>query len=179
MSAQINPVLIALPLSPRRSHSVRTLVGLSMAAVLFLFLGGGDLVTVLIGMGFAVHPVQAAADRLVRWPRQDRADAQALTGVVREYFYNSPEVDAKSVRDLVRKRQLQVNDDGGGQLRIGLTGRRLPTPKGSRPEARLSYKCGDVGLTDFDRLLQNAERDPQVRRATTRMRRPETGTAAA
>ncbi len=178
MAAQINPVLIALPISPRRTHSVRTITGLSVAAMLFLFFGGGDLVTVLIALGFGVHPVQAAADRLVRWPRQDRTDAESLTRAVREYFYSAPAVDPKGIRELTVKRQLQVNDDGGGQLRIALTGRRKPTSAGSRPEARLSYRCGDVGLMDFDRLLQNAERDPLVRRATTLMRHPEPGAAA-
>lgn len=179
MAAQLNPVLISLPLSPRRTHSIRTIVGLSMAAALFIFLGGGDLMTVLIGFGFAVHPVQAVVDTVIRRPRQDRADADAVTRVVREYFYNAPEVTAVGIRGLVRSRQLQLPDDGGGQLRIALTGRRHATAAGSRPEARLSYKCGDVGLADFDRLLENAERDPQVRRATARMRRPEPGTAAA
>ena len=178
MAAQIQPVLAAVPLSPRQPHSVRTIVGLSVAAMLFLVMGGGDMVALLIGLGFLVQPVQAATDKLVRWPRQDRADAEALTRVVREYFYNAPAVDPKGIRELAAKRQLQVNDDGGGQLRIALTGRRKPTAAGSRPEARMSYKCGDVGLTDFDRLLQNAESDPQVRRATDRMRRPDTGAAA-
>lgn len=183
MPAQTNPVLVPIPLSPRRSHSLRTVAGLSMAAMLFLFLGGGDLVTILIGFGFVLHPVQAATDKLVRWPRQDRTDAESLTKVVREYFYNAPAVDARGVRVLAGTRQLQVNDGSGGQLRIALTGRRKPTPAGSRPEARLSFKCSDVGLADFDRLLQNAERDPHVRRATAGMRAPEArrtepGTAA-
>lgn len=178
MPAQASPVLVPIPLSPRRSHSLRTVAGLSMAAMLFLFLGGGDLVTVLIGFGFILQPVQAASDKLFRWPRQDRTDAESLTRLVREYFYNAPAVDTRGVRELAATRQLQINDDGGGQLRIALTGRRKPTPAGSRPEARLSYRCGDVGLADFDRLLQNAERDPSVRRATDRMRRPEPGRAA-
>ncbi|MCQ2001345.1 hypothetical protein [Arthrobacter zhaoxinii] len=178
MAAQVQPVLVTVPLHPRHPYSVRTIVGLGIAAMLFLVLGGGDLLTLLIGIGFLVHPVQAAADKLVRWPRQDRADAESLTRVVREYFYNAPAVDAKGVRELAAKRQLQVNDDGGGQLRIALTGRRKPTAAGSRPEARLSFKCGDVGLMDFDRLLQNAEGDPLVRRATDRMRRPGTEAAA-
>lgn len=177
MAAQIQPVLVTVPLSPRHPHSARTIVGLSVAAMLFLFLGGGDMVALLIGLGFMVQPVQAVTDKLVRWPRQDRADAEALTRVVREYFYNAPAVDAKGVRELTARRQLQV-DDGGGQLRLALTGRRKPTAAGSRPEARISFKCGDVGLTDFDRLLQNAESDPRVRRATDRMRRPDTGAAA-
>ncbi|KAD3514880.1 hypothetical protein GD627_11170 [Arthrobacter yangruifuii] len=178
MAAQIQPVLVTVPLSPRHPHSVRTIVGLSMAAMLFLVLGGGDLATLLIGIGFLFHPVRATTDKLVRWPRQDRADAEALTRVVREYFYNAPAVDVHGVRELAAKRQVQVNGGGGGQLRIALTGRRKPTAAGSRPEARMSFKCGDVGLTDFDRLLQNAENDPSVRRATDRMRRPETGAAA-
>ncbi|MCQ1947426.1 MULTISPECIES: hypothetical protein [unclassified Arthrobacter] len=178
MAAQIQPILVTVPLSPRHPHSVRTIVGLSVAAMLFLVMGGGDLIALLIAFGFIVQPVQAVTDKLIRWPRQDRADAEALTRVVREYFYNAPAVDAKGVRELVAKRQLQVNDDGGGQLRLALTGRRKPTAAGSRPEARLSFKCGDVGLMDFDRLLQNAENDPPVRRATDRMRRPGTGAAA-
>lgn len=182
MPAQTNPVLVPIPLSPRRNHSLRTVAGLSMAAMLFLFLGGGDLVTVLIGFGFVLHPVQAATDKLVRWPRQDRADAESLTRVVREYFYNAPAVDARGVRELASTRQLQVNDGAGGQLRIALTGRRKATPAGSRPEARLTFRCSDVGLADFDRLLQNSERDPYVRRATARMRpegpRREPGAAA-
>ncbi|MCC9206365.1 hypothetical protein [Arthrobacter sp. zg-Y769] len=178
MSPQIQPVLATVPLSPRHPHSVRTIVGLSVAALLFLVMGGGDLATLLIGFGFLVHPVQAVTDKLVRWPRQDRVDAEALTLVVREYFYNAPAVDTKGVRELAAKRQLQVNDDGGGQLRIALTGRLKPSAAGSRPEARMSFKCGDVGLMDFDRLLQNAEGDPPVRRATDRMRRPDTGAAA-
>ncbi|MCQ1950641.1 hypothetical protein NNX28_11985 [Arthrobacter sp. zg-Y859] len=178
MAAQIQPILVTIPLSPRHPHSVRTIVGLSVAAMLFLVMGGGDLIALLIAFGFIVQPVQAVTDKLIRWPRQDRADAEALTRVVREYFYNAPAVDAKGVRELVAKRQLQVNDDGGGQLRLALTGRRKPTAAGSRPEARLSFKCGDVGLMDFDRLLQNAESDPPVRRATDRMRRPDTGAAA-
>ncbi|MCQ1956862.1 hypothetical protein NNX39_10145 [Arthrobacter sp. zg-Y826] len=178
MAAQIQPILVTIPLSPRHPHSVRTIVGLSVAAMLFLVMGGGDLIALLIAFGFIVQPVQAVTDKLVRWPRQDRTDAEALTRVVREYFYNAPAVDAKGVRELVAKRQLQVNDDGGGQLRLALTGRRKPTAAGSRPEARLSFKCGDVGLMDFDRLLQNAESDPPVRRATDRMRRPDTGAAA-
>ena len=179
MHAQTNPVLIPVPLSPRRIHSLRTVAGLSMAAMLFLFLGGGDLVTVLIGLGFILQPIQAGADKLVRWPRQDRTDAEALTRAVREYFYNAPAVQPSGVRELARSRQLRINDDGGGELRIALTGRRRPTAGGSRPEARLSYRCGDVGLSDFDRLLQNAEQhDPHVRRATARLRGPAPGAAA-
>ncbi|MCC9145806.1 MULTISPECIES: hypothetical protein [unclassified Arthrobacter] len=179
MPAQIQPVLVTVPLSPRHPYSVRTIVGLSVSAVLFLLMGAGDLTTMIIGFGLLMHPVQAATDKLIRWPRQDRADAEALTRVVREYFYNAPAVDVKAVRELARTRQVQVNDDSGGQLRIGLTGRRKPTAAGSRPEARISFKCGDVGLMDFDRLLQNAEGDPQVRRATDRLRGTGTGAAEA